>query len=843
VGGSFTGSDTIYYDILQADGSPLPAWSKFDRSSITFDGFSPGVSASSPLIISLALHASDQEGYTAFALPFDLIIATKELSITTPSLPTINITASTPFNITLSSPDDFSGVLVNGTYIQPSDIASLDIDVSQYSNWLKYDQPNRMLMGEPPNDLRGSSQFLPVTLTTTFDQTIHTNVSLAVVASYFSSQDLTPVSVGEDGQVDFNLEQYFSNATSGQQPGDVNLTIAFDPKEVNNYFSFDPATAQMKAKNLLPGSISGVTHIAVTFTAYSHTTHSTSHASLTVNLLSSDYKKRLGRPHLSNLSESAHKKLVLGLTIAFGVMGSILLAGILLSAFRRCARVDDTVIGGEEGRNAWSTNDRKWYGIDAGGREAGQRGRYGWTDKGGGNGRNAMEIDNQFQTGLAIPFPAQTDQRKYGGLQRVLSRTNSQSRHSPGSQAPRSAVMSKAEFLGKIKETVRNVSDKYKWAMAGPKRPVIGKPVLVMPVGGILSVKEALPFDNTSVFEPPSNLDDNFDDAGLQNYAASYLTDSPSSSTEGKSIPRRRADFAPPSPIGPREPASVQFKDSPSVQQYHGAIQHGPKLSAGSTDSLASDSSTRTHATEAVVQTAARATSVRSVRSTADFHVPLVVGGAPPRLVPFTSAARVPVPRVSSASFSEGDEQTQSKRVASQSAAIFKDGSAEEEKGTMDDLRVGMHYVRTLGGDQQTAVDGNSAVFYTNPSTPTVSTNVRSSFSSLESSHHGHGSVRDSEGNIVSRMLVRTSEKFKFRIPASIDSSSHKKVQLDVRLISGHPLPNFLEANVKGSGKYKRAVEFLGTPTVRDIGEISVGVYMRDGECVARVVIEVVGRS
>jgi axial budding pattern protein 2 len=148
---------------------------------------------------------------------------------------------------------------------------------------------------------------------------------------------------------------------------------------------------------------------------------------------------------------------------------------------------------------------------------------------------------------------------------------------------------------------------------------------------------------------------------------------------------------------------------------------------------------------------------------------------------------------------------------------------------TADELSMGIHYVRSLGGDHPDV--------HPDPSTPTVSTHVRSSFSSLESSHHGHAAAG------IMRTLVRVGEKFKFRVAVSLYSAaSYKKVRkLEAKLMSGKPLPKFLHVDLNGS---KGTVEFYGAPAARDLGEFNIGVYtVDDGACVGRVVVEVVGAS
>lgn len=198
-----------------------------------------------------------------------------------------------------------------------------------------------------------------------------------------------------------------------------------------------------------------------------------------------------------------------------------------------------------------------------------------------------------------------------------------------------------------------------------------------------------------------------------------------------------------------------------------------------------------------------------------------------PRLKQFTHAARVPPPR-SPSSNAEPEESSGTRRIASQTAQVYKE-SQEGRHTSIDELRIGMHYVRTLG-------EGPS--------------NVRSvsdkSFSSLESSQQGHGApLSGTKTSASMRFLIRAGEKFKFRVPMQRSSNQYRK--LEARLISGRALPSFMQAELKGfggKGDEKKAVEFYGVPAEGDIGELHVGVFnVEGGECLARVVVEVVARG
>ncbi|KAJ7634062.1 hypothetical protein DFH06DRAFT_1003903 [Mycena polygramma] len=740
---TYMAQHNLYYYVLQANGSALPDWMEFNSRSLTLNGVVPD---GDEYVLPMLLHASDQEGYTAATQAFDIIISSHDLSLCQSQtlLPTINVTQSTPFNISLSSRDDFTGICVDGRRIEPAEITSLDMDTSSCS-WIKFDGGSRMLSGNPPSDL-GHNCSLPITVQSV-NQSLQLDVVIAVMSSYFLSPTITPLTIGDNRTVDFDLTQDFSHATSDKS-SDVNLSAAFDSPEGSDCLTFDPVTA--KLAGVVPANFS-LSHIDITFTAYSNRTHSTSHTMLSISVQSAPETTKKGFSHPTDLSTAAHRKLVLALGIVFGAIGIVCALGAFLALFRRCARVNDTALTDKEGRNALSDNDKRWYGI------VDEEKGYGSSDYGG--------------IGL--------------GLRRVAERSGSDP-ISNDSQSPR--VMRKGEFMTRIRQTVRNVSEKCaSLRKTSAERPVISKPTLIDP-----NPDDHDSFDGEGSPNP-------FDDPNIiMSYPEStIMTNSPSTSTGEHSIPRRRADFAP-----PKSPALVHFQD--------GLVR---ELSSGS---LSSNE-------EAVIQVASKATSIRSGAS----HDQPAGSTARLRLVPFTSATRVPIPRVPSLTVEE-PSGSPSRRVASQRAMVLKEEPEEVKRSpTADELSMGLHYVRSLGGD-----------LHPDPSTPTVSTHARSSFSSLESSRHGHAAAG------IMRTLIRSGERFKFRVAVSLYSAaSYKKVRkLEAKLMSGKPLPAFLHVDL--TGNKHSGVEFYGVPAARDLGEFNVGVYtVDDGACVGRVIVEVVAVS
>ena len=531
----------IYYELRMANGSDIPDYLNFNSKTVTLDGVTPPANKIiQPLILPLALHASDQEGYTAAILPFDLCVAEHELSMSAESLPTINVTASMPFSVGLQSINDVAGVLLDGTAIHPANISSMEVDVSEYSDWLHYDQPSRTLYGTPGNDVTGTTPTLPVTLVC-FNQTLLTNIALALVPSYFVLPVLPSLHVTKGDHIQNSLTPWFSKSSAKPGFDGTNIMAVFNPVANANFMRYDDVNS------VLEGTIpmdyqSDSDHFTLEFTAYSSITHTTSHTSLGVYVPSTGNTQSLAPTHPSGLATAAHKRLVLGVVLTFGLIGGLCTLAGIFAILRRCARVEDTAVMGEEGRAAWSEKDMRWYGMTL-----------------SPSGTRVVEKPGSAAPSLEKPRGGlQPDYGSLGlGLRRVSERSQQEMENSDSQeQLLGPGRMSKREFLTKIKETVRQVSDKYarkrQAIRAVNARPAIaiGRPILV---SSTRNDPQGLDLMQDSSSNP---FDDNLS-AIHSRPGSTFMTGSPSTSTAEHSIPRRRPDFAPPKNL-----AAVHFKDS-----------------------------------------------------------------------------------------------------------------------------------------------------------------------------------------------------------------------------------------------------------------------------------------
>jgi axial budding pattern protein 2 len=249
-------------------------------------------------------------------------------------------------------------LLIDGRPIQSANISEVLIDTSPFGSWLKYEGKTRRLSGEPPDSL-GTLILspLPVEITTSFHQQIHTNVSIALVPSFFSAETFEDLQVTPGQTVNFKLASFLSGRTDLGSPSDVNLTATFEPENSNSFLVFDNKT--MLLSGSIPPTFEGDA-IKVTFTAFSRVTHSTSHANLNLSL---DRGRNASSP--TSAEQKARSHVLLGIAIAFGIIGGLLLLIALVAICRRCTRDKDSVHDSEEGRQGLSDKEEHWYGFGA----------------------------------------------------------------------------------------------------------------------------------------------------------------------------------------------------------------------------------------------------------------------------------------------------------------------------------------------------------------------------------------------------------------------------------------------------------------------------------------------
>ncbi len=336
-----SGSGNVYYSALQADGSQLPSWRKFDPNTYTFNGYTRSPPAYDPDTLSVMLIGSDEDGLSAINSSFDIIVASHELSYegSQPILP-INATIGEMFNFTFADDDwVFQGVVFDNGSINSGDWSSLSVDTSGYS-WLNYDAPSESLSGLPPSSSSNETVTIPATLVAS-NQTLNLNVTIIVLPSYFTETMLEPVFVSPGSNVSLSLESYISNSQSFSGH-EVDLSASYDPSTAEAFLQLNQNDCDSKSGWCLSGLVPSNTsysHINITIAAYDHTTHASSQLGCLIELSSGS----------SSDSESAtvelkKKKIALGVGITLGILGGIAALFGCLALCRKCCAVEDTAM-------------------------------------------------------------------------------------------------------------------------------------------------------------------------------------------------------------------------------------------------------------------------------------------------------------------------------------------------------------------------------------------------------------------------------------------------------------------------------------------------------------------
>ncbi|KIM62471.1 hypothetical protein SCLCIDRAFT_1215047 [Scleroderma citrinum Foug A] len=776
-GNMFSAASSLFYGALLSDRTPLPAWITFDSSLVAFNGTAPihGL-VSTPVNVEIALFASYLKGYSAVSVLFNLVVADHELATQT-GLPTINITAGNWFDISMSSLADYSGILVDGSPIQPANVSDLLVDVSAFQAWLKYDESSKTIFGLPPDNWHDAANKadLPVRLTSNFNQTLYTSVSVAIVPSYFTKSDLGVINANPGRHVQFDLSPYFANTSARRS--DTNLSASFYPEEASNFLTFDPVKAHLSGR--IPVD-SDIPDIRITFVAYSGTTHSTSHAALSI-----------GSPELKMLRMTLSDRV---LTILLVSVVMALLSGLALCVvaqrFKRRVRVLDVGHVSEEGAVPWTESEKQSMsmntslGMSAGARDKPDPGSTGQGHDWSKEAVASLEL-NEGNTELTkIDVSSSEKAAAYEKLgidpQRVPREALSMD---PATEVE--GIATKGEFFGRIRGAVRKVSDMYK--RRGRERPVIGKPVAVEsthPGDDFLPVES--PYIESLKLTPTIGAASTWLNEDWMIYKANTLTSSGSGSTGMQSVPRRRVDFAPPRTSQRMQELAPVLNDDSTQQRYvSGGFMRTNEVNSYYDSPLG-----------------------ESVKSTSGFSehsdVEIIQLGERPRLERFINVAKgLALPSLSNI-------------VTKSYAPSGKSADADVENHT------GIDHVRMLGDElSHTRLVSNT------------------SFSSLGSPQPDGDQCK---GVAPPRFLVRVAEKFKFRIPLQLSGREVRK--LEAKLVSGHALPSFLQVQLKSyrEGSEKIAAEFYGIPSGADIGGLHVGIFnVDDGELMAGVVVEVVG--
>ncbi|QPC77660.1 hypothetical protein HYE68_008412 [Fusarium pseudograminearum] len=206
----------INYYATSGDGSPLPAWMRFDANSLTFSGQTPSLESliQPPQTFDFELVASDIVGFSAVSVAFSVVVGRHRLSSDDPII---------SMNTTRGRKLVYRG-LADNIKLDSKSVDTEDIEISTdgLPKWLSLDENTWEIEGTPGKSDHSTN--FTITLRDPYQDTLNiyatVNVSTALFRSTFDSIE---IEAGQDVNID--LEPYFWD------PEDIDLGISITPNK------------------------------------------------------------------------------------------------------------------------------------------------------------------------------------------------------------------------------------------------------------------------------------------------------------------------------------------------------------------------------------------------------------------------------------------------------------------------------------------------------------------------------------------------------------------------------------------------------------------------------------
>ncbi|CAE6468873.1 unnamed protein product [Rhizoctonia solani] len=846
-GFTFTTPDgrNVYYDATLADGLPLPGWIVFNNRTLTFDGVAPPMNRSPKL--SIILHGSDRWGFGAIQAQFDLVVGprTHLLGVNgTAGLETINVTGGTPFAHSIKT---FGGLTIDGVPVVAANISRVEVNLSSVP-WVVFDNSTRVLSGLPPLSAIGRTDFVfPVSITSDYNDTADTSMSLAVFPSYFNSMAIRPVAVTTGTFLTFSLLEYITSGRSTL----ATIVPEYIPRAASSWLSYDDSNSTLSG--IVPKS-AGYNEVNVTFSATNLETRAISTTSLVLSISPNvtfepevwEHRHERGVNHRAKMA----------ILVTFSVIGGAILLCCLLALCRRYCAVRDPI---EDDENA-----SQWRGRDA------SQLRTLYVDpveksmRSVELGRESDETTITSEGACKTSFSAVVLPRSYGAnpedkstnckgiFQRLLAaskrKLEDQSLGSQSSKIRRSQI-SRPTLIGD-KHTLELTADVL--LEGEPRSDDTDKSFVQRGKQYSSGVSNSAPSSEWSRTEPDTHggslpLENLTQTMGGHNSQA--LTESDESSLT--SIPRRRSDFLPPRDQrmdGPEQPRPSAVRPARSIP---------PSGSSGTISNDTREAAVIATAARQVLPSVVSTTSVERsvVRSSVDStnsQTPnknrsspsspgslSITGVRRPRLVQLNSEKRV----LASSEGASTSRNRSQKAVISSCSRASANSNESNETDQDKRLSLGIRYVPSLGDDD---TDTGSAVFYMTPSVGVVPSPVvgLGKAPALFSQRVGSSEVGTSSlsPNVNNSTPVRTSRHSTisigtpFAISVPFESIPARGAEISVRQQNGKPVPAWVNLD-------QRDVELWGVPLKEHLGThlLEILEVMEGGQrVVARMSLEVV---
>ncbi|GAO14294.1 hypothetical protein UVI_02033720 [Ustilaginoidea virens] len=210
------GETSLNYYAVSGNGSPLPAWAKFDPASLTLSGRTPPVESliQPPQTFDFSLVASDIVGFSACSLMFSIVVGSHKLTTFQPIL---------MVNASRGSEVNYDG-LQNAIKLdgKPVSAGDLTVVVKDMPTWLSFDDKTWKLRGTPNNSSHANN--FTITFKDSFSDNLDVLVLVSVATNIFGTT-LGDLVIRPGSEFDLDLSQYLKD------PSDVTVKVSTNPSE------------------------------------------------------------------------------------------------------------------------------------------------------------------------------------------------------------------------------------------------------------------------------------------------------------------------------------------------------------------------------------------------------------------------------------------------------------------------------------------------------------------------------------------------------------------------------------------------------------------------------------
>ncbi|KAF8600478.1 hypothetical protein BDV93DRAFT_608626 [Ceratobasidium sp. AG-I] len=715
---TFTTPDerNIFYDATLANGLSLPDWVVFNNRSLTFDGVAPPENRAASL--SIILYGSDTWGFGAIHERFDLVVGprTHLLGIDgTSGLETVNVTGGTPF---VHSIQTFGGLMIDGVQVVAANVSQVEVDVTSVP-WATFDQATRVLSGVPPMSMIGQSpRVLPVSITSDYNDTVATNITVTVFPSYFTAAPILPLAVTRGTFISTSTEAYLSHARSAQ----ASIVSEYVPRAASSWLTY------VTLNNTLSGFVPRSTtydEVNVTFYATDLETHAVSTSSLLLSITPNVTSGPgiWGHQHGHNVSGQAKTALV----ATFSIIGGAILLCCLL-AICRCYCGAREVQEDDENSSQWKNQDIISSGV------------------------RPVVLSEKMLRGIGLSRTSATSDGSSEVGHKLAPSILVSPKASNSEASPKAPTIKKVHFFQNLlTASKRKLRDQGLGSQSGKiRRSQISQPTPIdkdtlahMQIAGVESMSHSDSSENSGQLgeqrgagnlgvvdsvlsfgwprarsaaqDEPSSLENSAQ--VLADRSSQVISDSDDSSLT--SVPRRRSDFLPPRhqrAVAPEQVHGASHASSLPSSRSSGTINmefgEATVISTAARQALPNTVSTtsvdRDMVRSSMDSAASTALSKRRSESSSPGSMS-ITGVRKPRLVQLNSERCVPTQSNGGAS----TVRNVSQKVVVGSSSNGRKASASSQECDQDQrLSLGIHYVPSFGEDD----DAESAVFYMTPS-------------------------------------------------------------------------------------------------------------------------------